>query len=601
MKLLRRAAFIACAALLSGPALAGASLQDDLQKLLVQERLSGAVFATVIAGKTSVGSVGHSHAPSATALANDARVQVGSVAKTLIALSVLRLVSQGRLDLDAPLQGLLPALSSRNPWQASHPLRLRHLLDHTAGLEDMRLWHLFNRQHQADMPLAASLMTGVDLLQVRTPPGTRTSYSNMGYTLAGMVIESVTAQRYEDWGRDELLRPLGMQDSSFHFATQQGPQADGRLAWGHLDDLSPQAALALGARPAGQFTTTAADMARLAQFLMSDGRIDGKPFIRTDLLRAMGRPRDTDAARAGLHAGYALGLATRDRHGAVGLCHDGSVVGFRATLCIYPDQQSAFFIAFNTDSETARHSLFNERLVQALGLPPRAGAVAPALGDTREWEGRYVLAPNRFQGFALLDRLFSSQVFAAAEAGALWRGRSLLPAGPGLLRQSDRVQATHALGQSADGQHWISDGAQTWARLHPLRFWGPVLSLAAASAALAYWLLMPPWLRWRQGRSLWQPAWLGVMGLLAALAAMVLQHWSALGELTLGSGAMAAATALLPALLVWQLFSLAVPQAAGAPSSHRGQRIADAVAAGALLQGFGLLAAWGLWPLALWR
>ena len=82
---------------------------------------------------------------------------------------------------------------------------------------------------------------------------------------------------------------------------------------------------------------------------------------------------------------------------------------------------------------------------------------------------------------------------------------------------------------------------------------------------------------------------------------MVLQHWSALGELTLGSGAMAAATALLPALLVWQLFSLAVPQAAGAPSSHRGQRIADAVAAGALLQGFGLLAAWGLWPLALWR
>jgi hypothetical protein len=78
---------------------------------------------------------------------------------------------------------------------------------------------------------------------------------------------------------------------------------------------------------------------------MGDGRLDGKPFIDEALLRAMGRPVQTEAARAGLEIGYALGLARRDRFGAPGRCHGGSTVGFRAMLCTYPEQGKAYFYA----------------------------------------------------------------------------------------------------------------------------------------------------------------------------------------------------------------------------------------------------------------
>src|SRR5690606_11146471 len=124
--------------------------------------------------------------------------------------------------------------------------------------------------------------------------------------------------------------PLGMRQSSFRFESQAGPDADAQLAMGHFEDGATQASVPLHLRPAGQFTTTAADMGLFARMLMSNGEIDGQPFIASTLLRAMGRPTTTEAVAAGLlDAGYGLGLNSRDRHGVIGNCHVGTAIGFR--------------------------------------------------------------------------------------------------------------------------------------------------------------------------------------------------------------------------------------------------------------------------------
>ncbi len=73
-------------------------------------------------------------------------------------------------------------------------------------------------------------------------------------------------------------------------------------------------------RPAGQFTTTAQDMATVARFLVSDGTVGGQPFVDAALLRAMAIPTTTEAVRAGLRGGYALGLVRRERWGITGNC-----------------------------------------------------------------------------------------------------------------------------------------------------------------------------------------------------------------------------------------------------------------------------------------
>ena len=161
-------------------------------------------------------------------------------------------------------------------------------------------------------------------LRVRSRPGSRFVYSNMGYTLLGMLIESVTDDRYEIFLDEHVLVPLAMYDSTFAFTTQEGEDADPKLALGHVDDGSRYAATPIFLRPAGQFTTTTADLARFAEFLLGDGVIDGRTFIDKSFMASRARPRSTEAANAGLIAGYSLGMGRRDRHGVVGYCRNGS-------------------------------------------------------------------------------------------------------------------------------------------------------------------------------------------------------------------------------------------------------------------------------------
>jgi CubicO group peptidase (beta-lactamase class C family) len=381
-----RYALLAALCALAAGAAPARPLEDDLQALLAEEQLAGAVVALLDGADTRTLAFGRFSIATGQPLQPGDRVMVGSVAKTMVALAVLRLVSQDRLDLDAPLASVLPWVKLHNPWAARSPVRVRHLLDMTSGLPDLQLWHLFNPAHTADQPLARALRAERGPLALRTEPGRQFSYSNLGFTLAAMVVEAVTGEAYESWAERELLRPLGMAASRLHFRSQA---ADPRLAWGHLDKGQPWAERPVALRPAMQFATTAADMARLMHFLLGDGRLPGSPaaavpaaaaaapFIRSELMAALGRPQGTDAARAGLPSGYGLGFFTRDRHGAVGLCHGGSAAGWRAMLCVFRAQQRGFFIAFNSDREDADYGRFDARLVQHLAVAEPAAVVPP--------------------------------------------------------------------------------------------------------------------------------------------------------------------------------------------------------------------------------
>ncbi|HEY0595384.1 serine hydrolase domain-containing protein, partial [Sphingopyxis sp.] len=254
----------------------------ELQKLLASQHLAGATWSLVDGDDVQTGAAGVRDMARGTAMRAGDRVHIGSITKTLVALGLLRLASEGRVDLDAPVSTVIPELRFRNPWDKTDPVRIRHLLDHSSGLEDARLWQMFSTRVSPADPLLAAFTRDPSVLDIRTRPGERTSYSNMGYALAGLVIERVTGVRYERWLDAHLLGPLGMTDSSFGFVSQLGPGRDARLAWGHHDDLTPAAAMPIALRPAGQFTTTARDMATFARFLMSDGRVGGAPFVRAD-------------------------------------------------------------------------------------------------------------------------------------------------------------------------------------------------------------------------------------------------------------------------------------------------------------------------------
>ncbi|MBJ7310727.1 serine hydrolase domain-containing protein [Rugamonas sp. CCM 8940] len=604
----------------SGPARAD-ELTADLARLLGEQGLQGAVWATVAQdGAIATGAAGIKDARHGNALSAGDRVQVGSVAKTLLAVGILRLVSQGRLGLDTPVAALLPGVVFDNRWQASDPVRVRHLLDHTAGLDDARFAQVFSLRARADTPLDDALAGG-GLLQVRSRPGSRCSYSNTGYVLLGRVVEALTGQRYEAYLDANLLRPLGMLDSTFGFVSQDGPQADTRLAMGHFEHGATQPALASYLRPAGQFTTTAADMGRFARFLMGDGKVDGRPFIAAALLQAMGRPSGSEAARAGLQVGFALGLATRDRHGVVGKCHGGSTIGYRAMLCLFPQQGRAFFISLNTDSEASGHHLFNERLIKALQIAAPVAVVAAGAGgvvktsasasdlaapaaaaELAAWQGFYVPAPNRFASLAWFDTVFN--VVRLRADGAMLRFMPLqsptlllAPVGGGLYRAADRVLPSHVLLRDAEQGRVVSSGTQSYRQVSLLSLLPMWLSLAVGLLGLAYILFSGALrlARRRLGRSHpMLPALAGVLLLALPMPFFYLQSFLRLGELTLASGLLAAVTAALPLTLLAGL-GLSVFRPGG-----RRAGVADVLALLAGLQLTVMLAAWGLLPFRLW-
>ncbi len=574
-----------------------------IDEILREERLTGAVWSLVRDGQIFTGAAGVRDARSGAALEPGHRVQVGSVAKTVFAAGILRVASEGRLSLDAPVAAFLPGMELRNPWAATDPLRLRHLLDQTSGLADARLRQIFSLRADADDPLLASFAGDAAILRIRHRPGSRFSYSNVNYALLGAILERVTGERYETYLDRELLAPLGLRDSTFRFVAPAGAGGNGEVAMGHFEGGEAHTAVPTALRSATQFTTTAADMARFAEFLMSDGELDGKRFIAPELLRAMGRPQDTEAARAGLVVGYALGLNTRDRHGVIGRCHSGNTVGFMAMFCLFPEQRRAFFVAVNTDSETADYGRIDAALIAALGVT-RADEVprSMAKADFRPWEGFYVLAPNRFASVDWFDFVFGFQTLRDSGAGVRLTPLSgaplrLTPVEGGLLRLDGRAIASHALLRSADGARVLTTGTRTFERVPAWRLGAAWTSLIGGTLGIAWILLrgLVKIFRWSFSPStpVFAP-FLALFALLLPVPLFVRQSFLELGDVTAASVALAVVTALLPLALV---LGLAVHwrRRDRAGSLDR----ADAVAMLAGLQWIAVLAIEGLVPLRL--
>jgi CubicO group peptidase (beta-lactamase class C family) len=587
-----------------GPIRAGAqeALAASVHRGLVEEGLVGVTWSLVTPTGVSVGAAGVRDRASGAPLRPHDRMQVGSVAKTMLATGILVLVTVGRLDLDRPVSEYLPSLRLDNPWASESPVLVRHLLDHTSGLSDARMWQVFTLRGRPDAPLSEGLST--TSLRIQSRPGSRFSYSNVGFLVVGMLIEAVTRERYERWLDRELLAPLGMTASTAGFVSQA---ADTALAMGHYEDGSRGISLALPVRPASQFTTTAADMALLARFLMGDGMVAGRRLVHEHLLRRMAVPSTSEAVRAGLSTGYALGLAHRERWGIAGKCHLGNIGTFRAILCLYPEHQRAFFASFNSDPEEANFDRIDSLLAVSLAVPDTPPLPSGTLGvNPSRWEGWYVVRPTRFRQFAYLDAL--SGVTRVTWDGVRlrlspWQGtpRLLDPVGGALFRNEGRRGPTHVLYRTEGGVAAISDGLRTLEQTQLWRHLVLMVSALAGACALLALLVLGGWRSaraWHHGRLCDEPLRFAAAALAVLSAApllYVVTPFMAIGDPTMANVAAGLATGLLPIGLA---ASLIAHWRRGLAS--RGARLEGLVLVAAL-QWCVVLAVWGMLPLMLWR
>jgi CubicO group peptidase (beta-lactamase class C family) len=142
---------------------------------------------------------------------------LASISKTFIAVAVMQLVESNQLDLDADINQYLSSSNQRisHPQYPSHAITLRQLLSHSASIginEEIDLTFMqsgdtaLTRMSLADA--CFSYLNHNASSWLPKPPGTVTLYSNVGTSLAGLIVERVTKMPYEHYVREKILKPL---------------------------------------------------------------------------------------------------------------------------------------------------------------------------------------------------------------------------------------------------------------------------------------------------------------------------------------------------------------------------------------------------------
>ena len=582
-------------------------LKQEIEQALEEEGLTGAVWAVIDSdGEIAFDAVGVKNLRTKERLKPTDKIHIGSVTKTVLAAGILRLVSESKIDLDAPVRKYLPKIDFDNKWDATNSVTVRHLLDHTSGLEDLRLWQMFTATAAPKSALAAAFEKDSSVLRVRTKPGSVFSYSNMGYTLLGMIIEKVTNEPYESYLDKNLLKPLGMLNSTFGFVSQAGEKADPELAMGHLDDQTIFPALPIFLRPASQFTTTAYDMGLFLKFIMSDGSNGGQPFIKTELLRGMGKPHETEALRNGLQIGYGLGILSRDRHGFVGLAHSGNIVGYHAMIYAFPESRKAFFISHNMDSESANYERFNEILLRHLNLK-KDGQSAKTVKPTEfaDWEGYFVPLVSRFETLAYLDSLTSFTSVAVKDDKVILSTfqkplKELVYTGNGIFIAEGKTTGSHVFYKTTEeNTPVISDGLSSLKKINGLHLLFRWISFSFGLIGLAFLLVsgIIQLIKYKKGvtKKPLFPAFLSIVLLFVPVPLFLMQSFVSIGDATVASIMLAISTFLLPFGLI---ASALLYVKNGMPRYYDK---ADFLAVIFSFQWVIVLAFWGLLPFLLWK
>jgi CubicO group peptidase (beta-lactamase class C family) len=344
-----------------------------LRDRMEQYRVPGVSLAVVEGGAIAwVGAYGVVEVGTSEPVTPETLFQAASISKPVAALAALRLVEEGVLELDAPVNRYLQGWQiPENGFTAARPVTLRHLLTHTGGLTV----HGFPG-YAAGLPLPSvvAILNGDPPANTRpvlvdTLPGSLWRYSGGGYTILQKVLEDVTGKPFPTLLRELVLDPVGMSLTSYEQPLP--PERAGCASKGHLSNGSvvgggwhfyPEMA-------AAGLWTNATELARLALDLQAAWRGEAGRILSPDMARAMLTP--------GL-GGWGLGFTIMEE-GAPRFAHGGSNHGFKAQLVAFREEGRGVVVMTNGDQGTRLAQEIVQAVAEVYGWPvpgPREVEVA---------------------------------------------------------------------------------------------------------------------------------------------------------------------------------------------------------------------------------
>jgi D-alanyl-D-alanine carboxypeptidase len=368
--------------------------------------------------------------------------QIGSISKSFVALILLQMHQEGKLDLHRPVLEYLPWLPVNTPYG---PITAHHLLTHTSGLPDA------SAIFQSD-PAARHVQGFV--------PGAHFHYCNLGFAILGQIIEKLDGRPWRQCLETRILTPLGMKEtaavitieSSARSAIGYQPYFDDQVypRQGRLTPRPPE----VFASPAGSIASPSGDMAIYLRMLLNGGRDivspDGFRLLTTPYIQA------TEFSPTAFY-GYGIAVDVLDGHRI--LRHTGGMNCFASSIHVDLDGGVAAFASINA-MQGYRPTPVTQYAIQLLRAQREAKPLpAPALltdatevenaaeyaGVFRSSDGRELIFKAENKRLLLMDGAreivlqrregdsFLSTVQGVFSGYSLTFGRGVAPAPPSMV------------------------------------------------------------------------------------------------------------------------------------------------------------------------
>jgi len=359
------AAVAAIAVPLAGADALADLLDQQVPGWLAAYQVPGAAIAVVEHGEPAwTRTYGWADAPGGAPVTADTVFQAASVSKSVTAWGIMRLVQDGRLALDAPVERYLTRWHLPPSRFDASGVTVRRLLSHMAGLSVPGYPGIDPDQPLPTLEESLSGTAGdVGPLEIVAPPGAAWRYSGGGFTLLQVLVEEVTGRRFADYMQDAVLAPLSMAHSGFAWT----PSLQAGLAEGHVATGVPLPNYRYEAEAAAGLYTTAPDLARwvAAGMAGADGEPPGRGVLTPASVRQLFTPQ------AGTEPSYGLGVFTPQiPKGPRWVWHAGFNRGWRAYFAALPDRGAGLVVLTNADTGWALVEAVARAWGDALGVGP---------------------------------------------------------------------------------------------------------------------------------------------------------------------------------------------------------------------------------------
>jgi CubicO group peptidase (beta-lactamase class C family) len=224
---------------------------------------------------------------------------IGSSSKAFTAMAVMQLVEAGTVDLDSPVQAYLPwfaMLDGAGGGNAASRITVRHVLNHTSGIPNATGESALAVDDRCPDALERQVRSFASV-ELAHAPGSGMEYANANYQIAGLIVQTVSEEPFEEYVRQHIFAPLDMRHS---YTTREEAEKDGLAKgyrfWFGIPIAMNRFPYPRGHFPSGYYAISAEDIGHFLISQINDGSYDGKPVISPAGMATMHKPVKADYA-----------------------------------------------------------------------------------------------------------------------------------------------------------------------------------------------------------------------------------------------------------------------------------------------------------------